>query len=68
MHSRWAPDTQEGLDALIKQFMDFPEEDDPDLSGWPHIIFLKHPDFWASKIYWDREAEKGTQVTPSPVF
>ena len=27
MHSRLAPDTQKGLDALVKQFMNFPEED-----------------------------------------
>ena len=68
MHNRLAPDTQEGLDALMKQFMDFPEEGNPDLSGWPHIIFLKHPEFRASKIFWEREAEKATQLTPSPVF
>ena len=48
--------------------MDFEEEENPDLSGWPHIIFLKYPDFWASKIYFEREAEGKTQSPPSPTF
>ena len=70
MHNRKAPNTQKGLDALIKQFLDFAEEpkETAKIDGFPLRLFLSHPEHWASKIYYEREAEGKTQSPPSPTF
>ena len=70
MHKRKVPDTQKGLDALIKQYFDFPEEpkETAKIDGFPLRLFLSHPEHWASKIYYEREAEGCTQEAPSQTF
>ena len=70
MHKRKAPDTQKGLDALIKQFLDFPEQpkETAKIDGFPLRLFLSHPEHWVSKIYYEREAEGCTQEAPSQTF